>query len=102
MATLTIRKRDNSTTIYVQVSKGQFNRSYQGGTARIRFDGKPPVPYSFSAAENGSATIIFFDSAQALIDRMKRADNMVVDVEFHGQGYRQIAFTIADLTWHHN
>ncbi|GAB2602968.1 hypothetical protein [Spirosoma areae] len=98
-ATLTIRKRDSGTNVYLHVSKGQFNRSFQGGNARIGFDGKPASTYAFSAAENGSANIIFFDEAQALIDRMNASRNMIIDVEFYAQGRRQIEFRTADLTW---
>lgn len=100
-ATLTIRKRDSGTTVYLQVSKGQFNRSFQGGTARIRFDGSPPITYSFSAAENGSANIIFFDPAEKLIDRLKKSQKIIIDVEFYAQGKRQIEFRTADLIWRH-
>lgn len=100
-ATLTIRKRDSGTTVYLQMSKGQFNRSFQGGSARIRFDQNSPGTYSFSAAENGSANIIFFDAAEKLIDRIKQSQKMVIDVEFYAQGKRQIEFRTADLIWKH-
>lgn len=100
-ATLVIRKRADDTHVYIQVSKGQFNRSFQGGRARVRFDGSAPMTYSFSAAENGSANVIFFDVEQALINKMKASRNMVVDVEFAGQGNRQIAFKTAGLIWNH-
>ena len=100
-ATLTIRKRDSSIHVYIQVSKGQFNRSFQGGKARVLFDQNPPIASSFSAAENGSANIIFFDSEQALITKIKAAKKMTVDVDFEGQGKRQIEFQTADLTWNH-
>lgn len=101
IATLTIRKRESGTHVYIHVSKGQFNRSFQGGRAGVRFDGKPASSYSFSAAENGSANIIFFDSEQDLIDKMKAARNMIVDVDFAGQGHRQIEFQTAGLNWNH-
>ncbi|MBD2699201.1 hypothetical protein IC229_01040 [Spirosoma sp. BT702] len=101
VATLTLRKRESDTHVYIQVSKGQFNRSFQGGNARIRFDGRPPVNYSFSAAENGSANVIFFDSEKALIKQLKSSRSMVVDVEFAGQGTRQIMFRIANLKWNY-
>ena len=98
-ATLTIRKRESGTHVYIQVSNGQFNRSFQGGQARVRFDSRPPATYGFSAAENGSANVIFFDSERALIQQLKTSRNMTVDVEFAGQSKRQIAFRIAGLRW---
>lgn len=98
-ATLTIRKRASDTHVYIQVSNGQFNRSFQGGQARVRFDSKPPAAYGFSAAENGSANVIFFDSEQALLEQLKASQKMIVDVEFAGQNKRQIEFRTAGLKW---
>ena len=100
---LTIRQQQQrQATVYLQVSNGQFNRSFQGGSVRIRFDGKPPITYTYSAAENGSATIIFFDKADALIRQLKAAEQMVIDVAFYAQGNRQIAFRTAGLSWNHS
>lgn len=98
-ATLTIRHRNDLTSLYLEVSRGQFNRSFQGGTARIRFDGGPTRNYPFSAAENGRANIIFFDSAAPLINQLKKAQTMTVDVDFYAQGRRKIAFRTANLNW---
>lgn len=100
--TLTIRQRQRQETAYLQVSNGQFNRSFQGGRVRIRFDGKPAVTYAYSAAENGSATIIFFDEAEALIRQLKTASKIVIDIVFYGQGNRQIEFRTAGLVWSHS
>lgn len=101
-ATLTIRKRVGSDThVYIQVSNGQFNRSFVGGQARIRFDGGASKLYSFSAAENGTANIIFFDTTQPLIQKLKTTRTMLVNVEFAGLGYQQIEFKTAGLSWNH-
>ena len=99
--TLTIRKRNSSTNVYIEVSKGQFNRSFQGGVASIRFDDKSPVRHSLLAAENGRANIIFFDSEQTLIDKIKASRKMTVELDFAGQGKRQIHFKTAGLRWNH-
>ena len=100
-ATLTLRKRNDLTTVYLQIANGQFNRSFQGGSVRIRFDGKPAVVYSYSAAENGRANIIFFDAGQKLINQLKAARNTSIDVEFYAQGHRQLPFRTAGLHWNH-
>ncbi|WP_018622394.1 hypothetical protein [Spirosoma luteum] len=101
-AALTIRQRQQQATVYLQVANGQFNRSFQGGHVRIRFDDKPAVTYAYSAAENGSATIIFFDEAGRLIRQLKAARRMVIEVGFYGQGNRQIEFRTAGLVWSHS
>lgn len=98
---LTIRHKDELTYLYLEVSKGQFNRTFQGGEARIAFDGKSPNTYSFSAAENGRANIIFFDDEAKLIAKMKAAQKMRIDVDFYAQGKRSIEFNTASLAWNH-
>lgn len=101
VVTLTIRRRNDETHVYLSVSKGQFNNSFQGGKARIRFDDHPAVAYSFSAAANGTANTIFFDATQALIAKMKAARMMYVEVGFASQGQQAVAFTVAGLRWNH-
>ncbi len=100
-ATLSIREKDGSTQAYIDVSNGQFNRSFQNGTARIRFDGKSPVTYSLLAAANGRANIIFFDEVRQLINQIKASKSMSVDVRFDGQPARLIEFRTANLRWNH-
>ncbi|GAB2540356.1 hypothetical protein [Spirosoma aerophilum] len=100
-ATLTLRHKNDLTYLYLEVSRGQFNRTFQGGTARIAFDRKPAKNYSFSAAENGRANIIFFDNEATLVSQMKGAQKMAIDIEFYAQGRRTIEFSTADLSWNH-
>ncbi len=98
-ATLTIRRTTNGTTLYIQVSQGQFNSSYQGGSARIRFDNQPWGTYAYSPAANGTGTTIFFDATDPLIRKIKASRTMAVDVAFNGQGRRQVTFKTAGLRW---
>ncbi|WP_461146679.1 hypothetical protein [Spirosoma pulveris] len=101
VATLTIRHKNDDTFLYLEISRGQFNRTFQGGNARIAFDDKQARNYTFSAAENGRANIIFFDDAAKLISQMKKAQKMTVIVEFYAQGRRTIDFSTTSLTWNH-
>ena len=98
-ATLTLRRRSGETHVYIDVSKGQFNRSFQGGTARVRFDNRPAVSYPLVAAANGRANILFFANEQSLIDQLRQARTMVITVEFAGQDTRAIRFGTANLQW---
>lgn len=100
-ATLTIRETNGSTQAYIEVSNGQFNRSFQNGTARIRFDGKPPITYPLLAAANGRANIVFFNNERRLINQIKASKNTSVDVVFDGQPVRRIEFRTANLRWNH-
>ena len=100
-ATLTVRKKDNTTHVYIEVSKGQFNRSFQGGNARIAFDNAPAQNYPLLAAANGRANIIFLDADKRFIAKMKRATRMLVTMEFQGQGKHQLEFNTTGLRWNH-
>lgn len=98
-ATLTLRRRSGETHVYIEVSKGQFNRSFQGGAARVRFDNRPAVSYPLVAAANGRANILFFANEQSLIGQLRKARTLVVTVEFAGQDTRDIRFGTANLQW---
>lgn len=100
-ATLTIRTSSDGPYVAIEVANGQFNQSFQAGTARVRFDGKPPVTYPLSAAANGRANIVFFGSVPRLINHIKAARNTLVQVRFEGQPARQIQFRTAGLRWSH-
>jgi hypothetical protein len=98
-ASFTLRRRSGETHAYLEISKGQFNRSFQGGTARVRFDNRPAVSFPLVAAANGRANILFFANEQQLIDQLKTTRRMIVTVEFAGQDTRDILFKTTDLRW---
>ncbi len=98
-ALFTLRRTGNGTTAYLQVSQGQFNSSYQGGSVRIRFDGQPWKTYAYSPAANGTGTTIFFDAVAPLIAQLKSARRMTIEVVFNGQGRQQASFPVAGLRW---
>ncbi len=95
-ATLTIRQ-GKSPQVSLEASNGQFNRSFQGGSARIRFNNSAAVTYVLLAAANGRANIVFFDPAHPLIDRLKQTETVSISVRFAGQPDRTIAFKTAGL-----
>lgn len=98
-ATLTIRQGTGEPQVYIDVTKGQFNRSFQEGKARIQTDDYPPVTYTLSAAANGRANIIFIDGAGPLIRQLKTARKLQVQIQFEGQPTRSIEFSTSGLQW---
>lgn len=96
---LALRERDNDALVSLHVSNGAFNKSFQGGSVQIRFDGRPPVTYRYSAAQNGSTTVIFLDQPDGIIRKLKTSRNVVVDLDFSNQGKRQLTFRTAGLRW---
>jgi hypothetical protein len=87
--------------VYLEASNGQFNRSFQAGSALVLFDGRAPTTYSLSAAANGRANIVFFDEGRALIKQLKTAKDVTIEVKFPGQATQTIKFRTAGLQWQH-
>lgn len=98
-ATITLRKKGGTTDIALRVSKGQFNTSIDGGTARIRFDSGQPKTYSWVGPSDNSHDVIFFNSEKSIINNLKKAKKIVVEVEFYSAGNRQIEFNVDGLKW---
>jgi len=96
---LGLRERNNDALVSLHVSNGAFNKSFQGGSVQIRFDGGPPVTYRYEAAENGSATVIFLDQPDAITRKLKSSRTTVVSLDFYNQGKRQLTFRTAGLRW---
>lgn len=99
VATLTVRKKDGANNIYLQITKGQFNSTYDGGNIRIKFDQNPPKRYSFSPASDASTDIIFINSTKDIISKLKSTKTLIIEAEFYNEGNRQIEFDVAGFTW---
>lgn len=98
-ATVTIRKKRGGTDVYLRVSKGQFNSTYDGGRVRVKFDNGPTETYSFVGASDGSSDIIFFEGVKRLVAKMKRSERMIVEAEFYNNGLRKMTFQTEGLKW---
>ncbi|MFC6267303.1 hypothetical protein [Frigoriflavimonas asaccharolytica] len=96
---LTIRKKDGVNDIYLKVSKGQFNSSYDGGNLRIKFDDEQPKKFSFSGASDNSMDIVFINSTKTIISKLKKSKKIIIEVEFYNEGVRQMEFDVSGFTW---
>ncbi len=100
IAYFTIRRKGGQTDMYLRVSKGQFiANTYDESTCRIRFDQGKPVTFGILPAADYSSDIIFFESEQAILKRIRKAKKIVVEVEFYKEGKRQIEFDVNGLKW---
>lgn len=99
VVTLGIRKKDEDTYVYLEVSKGLFTRSFQSGRAQVQFDTQSPVAYTLTAAANGRANIVFFNSEQKLINQIKGSKIMIVRTKFAGQPTIEVRYKTAGLRW---
>jgi hypothetical protein len=99
VASLTIRKKDGGNDIYLSVSKGQFNGTYDGGQIRIKFDDDQPKKFSFVAPSDGSADMIFINSEKTIIAKLKNTKKIIIETEFFNEGNRQMEFDVAGFKW---
>lgn len=99
VASLTIRKKDGSNDIYLSVSKGQFNGTYDGGQVRIKFDEEQPKKFSFTAPSDNSSDVIFINSTKAIISKLKTSKKIIIEAEFFNEGNRQIEFDVSGFKW---
>lgn len=99
VASLTIRKKDGSNDIYLSVSKGQFNGTYDGGQVRIKFDEEKPKKFSFTAPSDNSSDVIFINSTKAIISKLKTSKKIIIEAEFFNEGNRQMEFDVTGFKW---
>jgi len=99
VATFTVRKKNGTNDIYLSVSKGQFNSTFDGGQVRIKFDENSPRKYSFSSASDNSSDVIFINSTSDVISRLKNSKKMIIETEFFNEGTRQIEFDVTGFKW---
>ena len=100
-STLTVRKKRGQTDIYFRVSEGQIMaaNSYDGGTIRVKFDDEKPMTLGVSGASDHSSDIIFLDSTTKILNKLKTAKKVVLEVEFFNEGKHQIEFKVDGLEW---
>ena len=99
VASLTIRKKDGANDIYLSVTKGQFNATYDGGQVRIKFDDEQPKKFSFTPPSDSSSDVIFINSTKTIISKLKTSKKIIIEAEFFNEGNRQMEFDVAGFKW---
>jgi hypothetical protein len=100
-ANLTIRHQDGENEAILQISKGQFITGVDGTTIKVRVDDAPAVTYSASGPSDGSTEILFINSANKLINKMKTAKKVMIQAEFYDSGNKVMEFEVDGFKWTH-
>jgi hypothetical protein len=74
-------------------------RSYDGCSARTRFDANAPQGFGATDAADGSSNIVFISSAQKFVTGLKAADTTRVELMFYEAGNQTLEFNTAGLEW---
>ena len=100
IATLTIRKKDGVNNIYLSISKGQFIlTNFNNGYLRIKFDNEPPIKYSILMPSDYSSDVIFINSSNTIISKLKKCKKIIIEAEFYDEGNRQMEFDVNGFKW---
>ncbi|TWP30528.1 hypothetical protein ETU08_01850 [Apibacter muscae] len=101
-ASLNIRNKQGKNDVIFSVTEGQIKGYvYDGGTARIRFDNEKPFNIGYVGSSDGSSEVIFLQTPNKIIDKLKKSKRMVIEVEFYNNGNKQIEFNTEGLVWKH-
>lgn len=101
-AYLVVRNMDGDNEVYLKVTKGQFISSYNYSEClRMRFDSDKPIDVFYTSPSDGSHDFIFLDSADELIQRIKKAKSFIIEVAFYQEGNKILNFNSDDFVWNH-
>ena len=99
---LYIRNKEGKNDVLFTVSKGQIASSFNGSSSvRIRFDQEQPISVPYNLNADVDATTIFLSSGKKIIEKLKTAKQVIIEVEFFQVGRKQITFNVAGLKWEH-
>lgn len=100
--TLIVRSDGTTKDALITVSKGQFMPSAMGNQyVRIKYDDADPIQYSYSGTADGSADVIFLEDANQIIQKLKKAENIMIDAPFYQEGRQVMKFDTAGLDFDH-
>lgn len=97
---LVVRSMNGKNDVYLKVSKGQVMTSISGSEyARFKFDDGKPESYSYSSADDGSSEYAFLNASGRLIEKIKKAKHIKIDLPFFQAGRPVFDFDVEGLEW---
>lgn len=96
--TLTVRNMGNGNEVVLEVSKGQFMSGFNSAL-RLKFDDEQPMSIGYSDAADGSSNVIFLNSSNKIISKLKTAKKLLIEATFFSAGSKHIQFDVSGLKW---
>lgn len=97
---LIVRNMGKGNEVLMTVSKGQFMTSIMSSEkCRIKFDDGKAMNFSFNSANDASMDVIFFNSTNKLITKLKIAKKVMIEAPFYDAGRQIIYFDVEGLNW---
>jgi hypothetical protein len=100
--TLCIRNEEGKSEVMLYTDNILFDCDAEKGTTyRMRFDNEEPSQYLFTPATEGQLYAAFINPASEVIEKIKHAEKLVVEVSFLLKGTYQLTFNVHSLVWNH-
>jgi hypothetical protein len=98
--TLTIRRKNGKDDVMLSISKGQFlgNISNRHDVS-LRFDEQKPITVSYDNPSDGDSDMIFLGNENRIINELKKASTLKIEVEFFREGNRILEFNVKGFKW---
>lgn len=82
------------------VNKGQLFCTYQDCYVSVKFDDGPVQKLVANEAEAGSSEVLFLaDDISSFVEKLKKSDNVMIEVNFFDHGKEQFKFDVSGLDW---
>jgi hypothetical protein len=101
-ATLYVRKHPAyGTDVYIVIERGQMLDSRFHKSALVRFDGDKPIKFSTVGPDDLSSNALFLQGqiGPRLINRMKVAKRLLVQVPVYQAGTQEFDFSVGGFKW---
>lgn len=98
---LVVRNMGKKNEILFSISNGQFNSGIDGQKITLKVDGGEPFKVNCNGANDGSMDVLFVSNASNLLEKIKAAKTLKVQVEFFQEGDKTFDFDVAGLQWEH-
>jgi hypothetical protein len=99
-ADLTVRQNQKyGLNIYLDISKGQFQCSYNGCRVSVKFDDSKVESYGASEPDSGGSTTLFLSNEKKFLESLRKAKKMTIEASFFQEGSRQFEFDVSNLEW---
>ena len=99
---LVIRNMNGKNDVYLHISKGQIVSSFDGSEyVRFKFDEEKPESFNYGSASDGSSEYAFINGSNKLINKIKKAKHIKVDLPIFQEARPVFEFNVEGLKWEH-
>ena len=97
---LLVRNQGSGNEVILQIDKGQFMPNYMNNeVVNLRFDKSAAYSVGYQNTNDGSSTAIFLNSANSIVNKLKKSEKLLVKVTFYNEGSNILEFNTKSFKW---